>query len=210
MVGVVSDYAMVNGDTTTIYNSHSRVRPLPSGPYQSAPQAYRASKVRALDAAERFYEERKPHFSIVHVMPSYVYGANELVIDARSVASGSNAMIMALVLGKTAPNASPGTVVHVDDVARIHVGALDENKVPGNANFLASISAEFEDTLEIARKQFPEAVQDGRLPLGGKRATLLVNFDIEETVKVFGPLKSFEEMVKSVVGQYLELLAKKA
>jgi hypothetical protein len=30
------------------------------------------------------------------------------------------------------------------------------------------------------------------------------------SASVFGPLKSYEEMVKSVVGQYLELLAKKA
>jgi len=210
IAGVASDYAMANGDTTTVYTSQSRVRPLPSGPYQSAPQAYRASKARALDAAEQFYIERKPAFSIVHIMPSYVYGANDLVTDAKSIASGSNAMIMGLVLGMTTPYASPGTVIHVDDVARIHVGALDEKKIPGNASFFASIPAQFEDALGIVRRLFPEAVEDGRLPLGGKRGTLPMTVDIQDTISVFGPLKSYEEMVKSVVGQYLELLAKKA
>jgi nucleoside-diphosphate-sugar epimerase len=208
IVGVVSDTAMVNGDTTTIYTPRTRIQPLPTGPYQSAAQAYRASKALALNVAENFTAERHPHFSIVHIMPSYIFGANDLVTDANSVASGSNAILMGPVLGMSAPNASPGAVVHVDDVARIHVGALDEEKVPGNANFLASIPARFEDVLEIARRLFPEAVRDGRLPLGGKKATLPMTFDIQDTVAVFGPLKGFEEMVESLVGQYLGLLAK--
>jgi hypothetical protein len=117
---------------------------------------------------------------------------------------------MGLVLGMTAPNASPGIVVHADDVARIHVGALDEKKIPGNASLFASIPAQFEDAIGIVRRLFPEAVEDGRLPLGGKRGTLPMTIDIQDTISVFGPLKSYEEMVKSVVGQYLELLAKKA
>ena len=141
-------------------------------------------------------------------MPSYVFGANELVTDAKSVASGSNGLLMGLILGVSAPYASPGTVVHVEDVARIHVGALDEKKIPGNASFAAAMSVQFEDALGIAARLFPEAVQDGRLPLGGKRGTLPVTVDIQDTLDIFGPLKSYEEMIKSVVGQYLELLAK--
>ena len=120
------------------------------------------------------------------------------------MAGGSNGLLIGLVLGMSAPNASPGAVVHVDDVARIHVGALDEEKVADNANFLASISVQFEDALEIAARLFPEAVQDGKLPLGGKRATLPLTVDTQDTIAVFGPLKSYEEMVKSVVGQYLD------
>jgi hypothetical protein len=115
-------------------------------------------------------------------MPSYVFDANELITDAKSVASGSNALLMGLVLGMGAPYASPGTVVHVDDIARIHVGALDEERVAGNANFLASISVRFEDALEVAARLFPEAVQDGKLPLGGKRATSPLTVDTRETV----------------------------
>jgi nucleoside-diphosphate-sugar epimerase len=208
MVGVASDTAMAKGDTTTIYTPQTRVRPLPTGPYLTAPQAYLASKALALDAAEQFIADRRPHFSIVHVMPSYVFGANDLVTDATAIASGSNAILMGLVLGMAAPNASPGTVVHVDDVARIHVGALDEEKIPGNANLLASVPAQFEDALEIAARLFPEAVQDGRLPLRGKRVTLPMTVDVQDTVAIFGPLKGYEEMVESVVGQYLKLLAK--
>jgi nucleoside-diphosphate-sugar epimerase len=208
IVAIASNTAMTIGDTTTIYTPQTRVRPLPSGPYQSASQGYRAAKALALDAAEKFYAECKPHFSIVHIMPSYVFGANELITDAKSVARGCNALLMGLVLGMRAPNASPGAVVHVDDVARIHVGALDEKKIPGSANFLASLSVQFEDALEITGRLFPEAVQNGRLPLEGKRATLPMTIDIQDSVAVFGPLKGYEEMVKSVVGQYLGLLAK--
>ncbi len=54
---------MTNGDNTTIYSSQSRIRPLPSGPYLSAPQAYRASKALALDAAETFMQSAARLFS---------------------------------------------------------------------------------------------------------------------------------------------------
>jgi nucleoside-diphosphate-sugar epimerase len=200
--------SFVAGDTLTTYTAASRVRPLPTGPYDTASQGYQASKALALDAAETFRATAKPHFSIIHVMPSYVFGANELVTDAKSVASGSNAILMGLILGTKAPNASPGSVVHVDDVARIHVGALDETKVPAETDFLASISVQFEDAIEIAKRLFPEAVRDGRLPLGGSKGTLPITMDIKGTTDVFGQLKGYEEMVGSLVGQYLELLGK--
>lgn len=205
-VAVVTNEKLAQGDTTTVYTAKTRI-PLPTGPYQSSPQAYRAAKSLALNAAEKFLAEEKPNFSIIHIMPSYVFGGNELVTDAKSIASGSNAILMGLVLGVKA-QAAIGTVVHLDDVARIHVGALDEKKVPASTSFLASLSVQFEDALEIAKRLFPEAVKDGRLPLGGSKPTLPMTMDIQDTVDVFGPLKGYEEMVESVVGQYLELLGK--
>jgi hypothetical protein len=98
--------------------------------------------------------------------------------------------------------------VHLDDVSRIHVGALDEEKVPAGANFITSIPVKFEHTLGIAKQLFPEAVEDGRLPISGRR-TLPLTIDIQATVDAFGPLKEYEEMIKSVGGQYLRLLANK-
>jgi len=209
VVAVVPHAQMLTGDTTTVYTRESRIRPLPTGPYQSAPEGYRAAKALALDAAEKFHKKVKPSFSLVHVMPSYVLGANELVSDAKSVVRGSNGVLMSMLLGMEEQVATVGAVVHVDDVSRIHVEALNEEKVPAGANFLTSIPVKFEHAFDIVKRLFPEAVEDGRLPLRGPRKTLPLMIDIQATVDTFGPLKGYEEMVKSVVVQYLRLLAKK-
>ena len=207
IVALIPHDQLSNGDITTVYTRESRVRPLPMGPYQSPVEGYRASKALALDAAEKFQREVKPGFSIVHVMPGYVFGANELVSDAASVSSGSNAIFMSM-LGTEELDPTFGAVVHLDDVSRIHVGALDEEKVPAGANFITAIPVKFEHTLDIVKRLFPEAVEDGRLPFIG-RQTMPLTIDIQATVDAFGPLKGYEEMVKSVVGQYLRLLANK-
>jgi hypothetical protein len=200
----------------TVYTRESRIRPLPAGPYQNAAEGYSASKALALDAAEKFQREVKPGFSLVYVMPGYVFGANELISDAASIFSGSNSALISMFMGMKEPvsplNEEPGSTlgaaVHLDDVSRIHVGALDEEKVPAGANFITSIPVKFEHTLGIAKQLFPEAVEDGRLPISGRR-TLPLTIDIQATVDAFGPLKGYEEMIKSVGGQYLKLLANK-
>src|SRR5580698_6151144 len=61
-----------------------------------------------------------------------------------------------------------------------------QKKVSTSTDFLASIPVQFEDAFEIAKRLFPEAVKDGRLPLGGSRPTLPMTLDIQETVDVFG------------------------
>ena len=209
IVAVIPHAQFLNGDTTTVYTRESRVRPLPMGPYQNASEGYRASKALALDAAEKFQREVKPGFSLVYLMPSCVFGVNELVSDAASVFSGSNIVLMSMLMGLKEPVSTVGGVVHLDDVSRIHVRALDEEKVPAGASFIISIPVKFEDTLDIVKRLFPEAVEDGRFPISALRQTLPLTVDIQATVDVFGPLKGYEEMIKSVGEQYLRLLANK-
>jgi len=79
--------------------------------------------------------------------------------------------------------------------------------VPAGANFITSIPVKFEHTLDIVKRLFPEAVEDGRFPISGLRQTLPLTIDIQATVDAFGPLQGYEEMIKSVGGQYLRLLA---
>ncbi|KAK9260647.1 hypothetical protein V1519DRAFT_492466 [Lipomyces tetrasporus] len=160
-VAVVPGPALSYGDSQNVYTPNSRVRSLPSAPY-------RASKVLALDATDRFLVESRPHFSIVNIMPGYVVGANELVSDASKAGAGSNGVVMAVVMGQKSPLARPASVVHVQDVARIHVAALDELRVPGSKSFLLdSGRLSFDEAIDIVTKHFPEAVKDGTLPLGG-------------------------------------------
>lgn len=95
--------------------------------------------------------------------------------------------------------------MHIDDVARIHVEALNETKLPTAADFLLMSPNDWSETSEIATKLFPSEVENGVLKLNGKRSNVDVKMDNSETVKVFGELKGFDEMIKSLVGQYLEL-----
>jgi hypothetical protein len=106
-----------------------------------------------------------------------------------------------------------GQAAHLDDVARIHVESLDEDKVPGNANFVVGTGDGIEDVqwdsaIEIVKEAFPDAVEKGILSLGGTRKTNLFKLNLYPTDKVFGPLKTFEDAVKSVVAHYIELKEK--
>jgi hypothetical protein len=125
-------------------------------------------------------------------MPSYVFGANELVADAKSLVTASNGILMSMILGMKPPKSLPGTIVHVKDVAKVHVGALNEEKVVGNKNFFVSIEIpEYEEALDITKRLFPDAVADGRLPLGGTRETTVVHLDTSEAGSTFGQLKGY-------------------
>jgi nucleoside-diphosphate-sugar epimerase len=190
----------------------SRVRPLPEAPWGPPPVAYRKSKILALDAAEKFVAEKQPHFTLINIMPAYIIGPHELLTDASMASHGSNQMIMLVALGTAplAPGARPGTVTGLEDAARVHVECLNEERFPGNRSFLI-ISPEriaFDDVKDIARKHFPEAVEDGRLPLSGSIPTVHFKADVSEELELFGPFKPFEEMVVGLLRPYLNMRGK--
>jgi hypothetical protein len=64
------------------------------------------------------------------------------------------------------------------------------------------------DANGIAGKLFPDAVSRGALPWGGSIPAVYQKIDGRRTVEVFGKLRSYEEVVMSIVGQYLELKEK--
>ena len=93
-------------------------------------------------------------------------------------------------------------------VARMHVLALDP-KIPGGQFFLGvseNSNTRWEDSFDIVKKHFPEAVDHGTFPLSGKNPTKRLIFDNEYTRRTLGMVfASFEEQVKSVAEHYLEL-----
>lgn len=203
----MSDSASSNGDEAHTYTPNSRVDPLPAAPFGNAGSAYRAAKALALVATDRFIVEKRPHFSVVNVMPGYVIGANELVDTAARLAEGSNALVIGIISGASPPGKRPCSITDVRDLARIQVEALDENKVGGNASFLLIQSGQlaFNDANDIVRVNFPEAVKDGLLPLGGNVGSAYQKFDDSRTTEIFGRLRSYEDAVVSLVRQYLAL-----
>ncbi|PMD33772.1 NAD(P)-binding protein [Hyaloscypha variabilis F] len=199
----------IHGSKSLITPS-SRRSPLPTAPYGPAADAYRAAKALALDATDRFIAEKKPHFSIVNLLPGYVFGRNELVKTADELNVGSNSIVIKLALGTHFPAPRPTLITYIGDVARIHVVALDETKVVGNQTYILEGGKEgekvvFEDVNEIVKREFEEAVNKGWLKGEGRLQGAWSLVDASETRKVFGELTGFEESVREVLQQWVEL-----
>ena len=174
--------------------------------------AYAASKILAYNHTIEFIEKEKPKFSVINIMPTFVIGKNELAITPEAVNKGSNAVALNVLLGVQNPVGLTATTVHVDDVARIHVAALDP-KIEGNRNFGANCNGidgiEWDSAVHIVKKHFPKAVENGIFPLGGSQKSTPLSFDATETEKAFDfKFKTFEEQIISLAGWYAEVSAK--
>ncbi|KAH0543133.1 hypothetical protein FGG08_002559, partial [Glutinoglossum americanum] len=178
--------------------------PFVPGPYKTEFAAYAASKVAALQEAEAWMARERPEFEVVYLHPSFVEGRNDLAMNTREAMKGTNAIVLGIVLGqKLGSNASAS--VHNEDVARVHVQALNP-EIPGNTSYILNQKARWEDVKSIVQREFPDAVQKRLLPNNGSAETHEVTIDASLTEDTFGFTHlGFEEQVKSVVGHYLEL-----
>lgn len=209
-VAIIPWEEFISKEVDTVFDDKYQI-PFPAGPYANSFEAYSASKVRALHATQAFVKEKAPEWDVINIMPSFVVGDNEMVTDPKLVSDGTVGAAMAQVLGGDSGWGNvPSTSVHVADVARLHVEALDP-KIEGNQSFLAVSEGErgtrWEEGIDIVNRNFPEAVKKGILPNNGTAATKRTKVDASRTEEVFGfKFQSYEEQVKSVVKQYLGLL----
>lgn len=186
--------------------------PDPSGPYSGGYEAYGAAKTKALKATKDFIKTENPAFDVINLMPGFIIGKNELVTDARDVLNGSNGAAFAQILGHASEQTYPGSLVHLDDVAQVHVLALDPG-IEGNRDFGIQAGGTdgllWGDAVDVVKRRFPEAVGDGRLPGSGTQPTKRVRFDTSRTEEVFGiRFRSYEDAVVGLTEHYLELLEK--
>lgn len=184
-------------------NPNDRV-PFQQGPYHSEFAAYSASKVAALEAAETWMERERPAFDVVHLHPGFVLGRNDAATTTSQTLQGTNAVVLAMLLGKKfGPYA--GATVHAEDVARVHVASLDPT-ILGNQSYILSQPARWNDAKSIARREFPEAMKKKLLVRSGNVDTIEIPIDASLTEETFGfKFANFDEQVKSCVGQFLEL-----
>ncbi|KAJ4389027.1 hypothetical protein N0V93_006489 [Gnomoniopsis smithogilvyi] len=195
--------------------SHKPVKPtdrvsFTPGPYQSEYAAYANSKIAALEAAESWYERERPAFDVIHLHPSFVLGRNDMVQTAADCMKGTNAMVLAMLLGRTFGSFA-GATVHVDDVAKCHVAAaIDVRGVPGNASYILSQASRWNDAKRMAAFSFPKAMQSRVLVQTGSVDTIEVEFDTSLTQDTFDlRFQSFKSQVKSLTSQYLALKSSK-
>jgi len=187
-----------------VYDAESRI-----GPYANEFQAYSASKAAALNESEAWMAKNKPSFDLVNIHPSFVEGRDDLVNTPAAAVAGTNAVILGAVLGTKNPQPTPGVSVHNEDVARLHVEALQSSVPAGSyvANSGGMAGTQWEKTNEIVARLFPEAIEKGIVPNDGHFGSLVNHVDSSKTEKTFGwTLQDFESQVKSVVGHYIELI----
>ncbi|MCJ1451312.1 hypothetical protein MMC28_001648 [Mycoblastus sanguinarius] len=204
-----NEFIMVESDQ--VFTADDTV-PDEHGPFVHYFQVYGASKANALNATKRFMETERPGFDVQNIMPSFFIGKNELTTDAADILNNTSGVAFGPVLGKKSDSANPGAQSHVDDVAKVHVLALNP-KVEGGQNFgmrsNGVAGSPWDDSIEIVKKRFPEAVKDGRLPLGGKQPSKRLLYDTSRTEKILGiKFRTYEDQVVSVAEHYLDLLEK--
>lgn len=213
-VAIIPWEEFISKEVDTVFDDTYEI-PFPAGPYTNPFEAYSAGKVRALIATKEFVATKKPEWDVINIMPSFTIGDNEMITDPKLIADGTVAAAFAQVLGGDSGwGAVPSTSIHVADIGRLHVEALNP-KIEGNQSFLAVSEGErgtrWEEAKEIVNRNFPEAVKKGILPNNGTAATKRTKVDSSRTEKVFGfKFQSYEEQVKSVTKQYLELVGEVA
>jgi nucleoside-diphosphate-sugar epimerase len=210
-VSIVPTMAILGG-SDDVFDESSQADALPA-PYPHVFVPYCSSKILAYKATNDFIANEKPAFDVVSLMPSYIIGKNELVTDPKNITDGTNGLAFGQILGNKNPDGLSGCSVHVNDVSKAHVLAL-ESSIPGNSHFILNSGGVdgtvWSDAIEIVAKNFPQAVAAGTLPNNGVMGSKRSRISAKKTEEIFGmKFLSFEEQVKSVTNHYLELIAAK-
>ncbi|OPB45484.1 reductase [Trichoderma guizhouense] len=186
-----------------------------TGPFPSWIAAYAASKALALEATKEWMTKHNPPFDLITIEPVFVLGRDETAKDVDSLLRGPNATLIGPMTGKPQPIPLPCNPVHVDDVAFMHVRALDPS-VPGNEDYLSCAHSlqrvKWDESFDIVKKHYPKECAEGifKVDTAVRPKTLDKIVDTTKAEKAFGiTFKSFEEQILSVTGQYLELIGQK-
>lgn len=195
-----------------VYSASSRTTAAP-GPYPTLQAGYSASKARAFNEAEAWVQRERPEFGVLSVHPGWVIGRDEGKADVAGVMSGTNTLVLGLCKGEKRPMKRAGWAVHVRDVARVCVGALDEGRVGVERGtvrgFMAGRTIVWQEALDLVRREFGKEVEEGVLSTEGVQESMDIAIDSRETEEVFGfEFANWDEMVRSVVGHYVEISKK--
>ena len=122
-------------------------------------EAYWASKALSRSTVQEFVKKHNPHFDYVALLPSVVIGPDPRATSSKDILEGTRAMVLGPILGNISLYPMVGVPIHVSDVAKAHVTALQPS-VPGNAEYILSSDCpegvEWNAALSIAKVHFPE------------------------------------------------------
>ncbi|CEJ82422.1 hypothetical protein VHEMI02486 [[Torrubiella] hemipterigena] len=201
-------------DPTEPINEHTTTV-IPTAPFANQMVAYTSSKALSHQATNTFIADNKPAFDVINILPTFVIGRDETVTDAKNIGKGTNGLLMRPLLGLVEEYPQHNATVHVDDVARMHLAALDP-KIAGGQDFLAAGPdfgvTNWAESLELIKKRYPKAHADGLFNSNAiaKPAPTITKVDSGKASSELGiKFKTSEEQVISVVEHYLELVGHK-
>lgn len=171
--------------------------------------AYVTGKMVELRDSDAVAADRNTHFTISHVVPGYVFGRNELALDAAMMQTqnSSNNFLMMGLVGAELPFPIHGGYAHVDDVAELHLRVALDDELAGRDVGIAT-PVDYSCIFARVEKAFPEAVEAGVFRKGSV-PTLPVSYDSSLATSLLGgKVRSFEDAVVDVAGQFLEVQGK--
>ncbi|KAH7390203.1 hypothetical protein BKA64DRAFT_645125 [Cadophora sp. MPI-SDFR-AT-0126] len=205
---------IISDDYTKVFTVKDTYEPAdPSSHFEMPIQAYAAAKGEARVATYKFLEEENPHFDVINILPSIVIGKNELNTKKEDLETGTNGAAIGPLVGIKHQTPNLGASVHVNDVAKAHLDALNP-AIPGNQDLLCSSGGlegtTYDDAKNIAKKLYPTQVADGLFNLTGTSPTRPLQLDVSETERLFGwKFVSYESQVQSVADHYIDLAGAK-
>lgn len=174
-------------------------------------EGYILGKMVEMHNTDEFVKTRNPHFTLSYVIPGYVFGRNELALDAAMMQThnSSNNFLMMGMVGAELPFPIHGSFVHIDDLAEFHLRVVFlEPGIGEPTDYGICTKVDYGTLFDHVEKAFPKAVASG-LFKRGKVLTLPVEYDSSNVEKILGTkFRSFESAVVDVAGQYLEKLGK--
>ncbi|KAI1328001.1 NAD(P)-binding protein [Xylariaceae sp. FL0255] len=178
-----------SSSTTPVSASHREQMPDPIIPekWSNGFEGYTHGKRVELLQTDDF-AKKQPHFTISHILPGFVFGRNELMLNCEMNAkpNSTNDLLMYGMLGKELPLPMHGAFAHIDDVAEAHLKVAFLEGPESARDFGIATKVDFGSIFDIVEKAFPKATDD--------------------VEKMLGKLRGFEEAVTDVAGQYLEIL----
>lgn len=174
-------------------------------------EAYIFGKINEINNTDAFVADQKPHFSIAHVIPGYIFGRNDLYPGDNEafLTNSSNGILIASVTGNEVPNPVHKGFVHIKDLATLHLQVLEYAPTEGSPRaFGACNPADYTLAYDYVAKAYPKATTEGVFSRGSI-PTLPAPYDSSETERVLGfQFRSFETAVVDAAGQFLENLGK--
>ncbi|CAN9439525.1 unnamed protein product [Alternaria alternata] len=180
-----------------------------TSPFATPIEAYAAAKSHALAASEQFIVNESPGFDLISVLPSMVIGKNELDTSKEQIEASTNGVVIGPLIGHSPETPLLGASVHLHDVARAHIDALNPS-ITGNRRLLCSSGGfegtRWDDAKEIVRQRYSDQVSTGLFTLTGTSPSRSLRLDASDTERLLGwTFTGFEEQVLSVVDHYVEL-----
>ncbi|RAK75338.1 putative 3-beta hydroxysteroid dehydrogenase/isomerase [Aspergillus fijiensis CBS 313.89] len=174
----------------------------PNNPAATPMTLYRASKLLANNATWDFWRTENPHYALVTLHPSFVFGHNLVQASGKEIEAGSNGIIWGSVMGGVPLGGITG--VHIQDVAEAHIRALDSRIKNGAKYLLSGPPTTWKEVARIAHELYPNV--GVKLTEGAEGASMPTDTTKAE-VELQMQWRPWEEMVRSVMDQQLGFLS---